>query len=189
MILIIDNYDSFTYILVDMVKKYSETLVFRNDEINLNRVRQLNPKGILISPGPGRPEDGGISYEIIRSFKGKLPILGICLGHQIMGEILGMEVNLAKRPMHGRTSMIVHQQKGLFEGIPSPLRVMRYHSLIVKPGALPEGIEITAQTAEGEIMGLSHPPSKLEGVQFHPESILSESGDQLIQNWAEMIWS
>lgn len=172
-----------------MVKKHSETTVFRNDEISLEEVGQLNPRGILISPGPGKPQDSGISLSLVRKFRGMTPILGVCLGHQIMGDILGMEVAHAIRPMHGRTSMISHDQRGLFLGLPSPLRVMRYHSLVVLPQKIPPGMRITAQTSEGEIMGLSHQADKLEGVQFHPESILSEGGDRLIKNWIEMIWS
>ncbi|MCI4671143.1 MAG: aminodeoxychorismate/anthranilate synthase component II [Bacteroidia bacterium] len=189
MILVIDNYDSFTYNLVDMVKKHQETQVFRNDEIDLPRISELNPDGILISPGPGRPKDSGISVNVVNQFQGQIPILGICLGHQIMGEILGMNVQHAHRPMHGRTSFIQHAQEGLFANIPNPMRVMRYHSLIVTPEEVPSEIKITAKTQEGEIMGLSHDKLKLNGVQFHPESILTENGNILIKNWIEMIWS
>ena len=172
-----------------MLRKHSEVDVYKNDLIDLQDIEKLSPKGILLSPGPGRPTDSGISLPAVQKLKGTVPILGICLGHQIMGEVLGAKVSHALRPMHGRTSHISHNQTGLFANLPSPLRVMRYHSLVVLPDNLPAGLALTAQTKEGEIMGFSHPILKLEGVQFHPESILTEGGDQLIKNWVQMIWS
>ncbi|MEO0897751.1 MAG: aminodeoxychorismate/anthranilate synthase component II [Bacteroidota bacterium] len=187
MILIVDNYDSFTYNLVDLVRREAAVKVVKNDEISLEEVRRLHPQGILISPGPGRPTQSGISLPIVSNFYKDYPILGVCLGHQILGEVFGQQTILAQRPMHGRTSMIQHDEQGLFKGLPSPLRVMRYHSLVVNPTHFTDKLVVTAQTEQGEIMGLRHKSLPLCGVQFHPESILSDGGRQIIQNWLEMI--
>ncbi len=189
MVLIIDNYDSFTYNLVDLVRKFTPVRVSRNDEIGLEDIACLSPSGILISPGPGRPQDSGISMAATQHFMGQIPILGVCLGHQIIGELLGMKLVHAARPMHGKTSDITHLGKGLFEDLPQPLRVMRYHSLILDGTRKDNSLEITARTLDQEIMGLSHSGLRLEGVQFHPESILSVGGETIIHNWVKSIWS
>ena len=187
MILIIDNYDSFTYNLVDLVGRFTEFDVRRNDAITVEEIEQMNPAGVLISPGPGRPEDSGVCLPFVQKHVHDTPILGVCLGHQLLGEILGGDVVRGEKPMHGKTSSISHDGSSVFKDIPSPMRVMRYHSLVVVPETLPEGLRITAQTEKGEIMGLAHEQFPLHGVQFHPESILSEHGEQLIQNWLELV--
>lgn len=185
MILVIDNYDSFTYNLVQMLGELGEELtVFRNDKVTLDKVKKLNPDRIVISPGPGRPEDGGISIEIIRAFYRRLPILGVCLGHQCLAYAFGMRVDRAKRLMHGKTSMVYHDGKGIFKGISNPFEATRYHSLLAYEPVSPE-LEVSAWTQEGEIMGLRHREYPLEGVQFHPESILTFEGKKLLQNFAK----
>ena len=187
MILVIDNYDSFVYNLVQYLGEMGERLeVFRNDKLSLSDIAKLAPEKIIISPGPGRPEDAGISCSLIREFAGKIPILGVCLGHQCIGYAFGGEVVRAERIMHGKTSLIYHNQKGIFEGITNPFEATRYHSLIVKADNLPECFEIIAQTDRKEIMGIKHKDYSIWGVQFHPESILTKEGKKLLRNFLEM---
>jgi para-aminobenzoate synthetase component 2 len=184
MILVIDNYDSFTYNLVQYLGEIGEEVVVRrNDEIGVEEIEALNPDHILISPGPCTPNEAGISLQLIEHFKGKIPILGVCLGHQAIGQAFGGDVVRAEKMMHGKTSQILHDGKTIFAGIPSPYTATRYHSLIVKKETLPDCLEITAQTAEGEIMGLRHKDYAIEGVQFHPESIITDHGLQLLRNF------
>lgn len=187
MILVIDNYDSFTYNLVQYFGELgAEPLVYRNDEITLAEIERLKPERICISPGPCTPKEAGISNEVIRQFAGRYRILGVCLGHQCMGEVYGGEVVRAGRLMHGKTSPILHNGKDLFLNLPNPFEATRYHSLIVRRETLPDCLEITAETAEGEIMGLRHKELPLWGVQFHPESILTTHGKALIKNFLEL---
>jgi para-aminobenzoate synthetase component 2 len=184
MILVIDNYDSFTYNLVQYLGEIEQDIrVYRNDEITLDEIEQLQPNHILISPGPCTPNEAGISLDLIDRFKGKYPILGVCLGHQSIGQAFGGDVVRAERLMHGKTSEVFHDGKTIFAGVPSPFVANRYHSLIVKRETLPDCLEITAETAEGEIMGLRHKQYLIEGVQFHPESIITEHGKQLLKNF------
>ena len=184
MILMIDNYDSFTYNLVQYLGELGQTLVVkRNDEITPAGVRRVAPASIVISPGPGTPEDAGVSCELIRTFAGTIPILGVCLGHQCIGQVYGGQVIRAKRPMHGKTSAIHHVKTGLFRGLPDPFEATRYHSLIVKRQGLPAALRVTAWTQDGEIMGLQHARLPVYGVQFHPESILTAAGKSLLQNF------
>lgn len=187
MILVIDNYDSFTYNLVQYLGELGEKIkVFRNDETTIKQIEKLKPKRILVSPGPGYPRDAGISTEVIRHFAGKIPILGVCLGHQAIGEVFGGRVVRAGRIMHGKTSEIYHDKKTIFKGLPNPFTATRYHSLIVERKSLPRALEISAWTKEGEIMGLRHKKFKVEGVQFHPESILTKSGKKLLANFLSL---
>ncbi|MBA2940970.1 aminodeoxychorismate/anthranilate synthase component II [Paenibacillus sp. CGMCC 1.16610] len=184
MILVIDNYDSFTYNLVQYLGEIGEeVIVRRNDEIDLAGVEALAPDHILISPGPCTPNEAGISLSLIDHFKGKIPIFGVCLGHQSIGQAFGGDVIRAERLMHGKTSEIFHDGQTLFEGLPSPFIATRYHSLIVKAETLPECLEVSARTAEGEIMALRHKEYPIEGVQFHPESIITEHGHQMLRNF------
>jgi len=184
MILMIDNYDSFTYNLVQYLGELGANIkVFRNDKITINKIKKLRPERIVISPGPGRPEDAGISCNVIRAFAGKIPILGVCLGHQCLGFVYGSHIIGAKKLMHGKTSIIYHNRKGIFHGIPNPFQATRYHSLIVEKKTLPECLEITAWTKENEIMGLKHKRYPLWGVQFHPESILTKVGKDILANF------
>jgi para-aminobenzoate synthetase component 2 len=184
MILVIDNYDSFTYNLVQYLGELGEKVeVRRNDEIDIAGIEALQPDHILISPGPCTPNEAGISLSLIEHFKGKLPILGVCLGHQSIGQVFGAEVVRAERLMHGKTSPIVNDGKTVFKGLPSPFTATRYHSLIVKRETLPDCLEISAETAEGEIMGLRHKEYPIEGVQFHPESIITDHGLQILRNF------
>lgn len=187
MILMIDNFDSFTYNLVQYLGEMGCDLeVRRNDEITIEQIRELNPEKIIISPGPCSPAEAGISVETIREFGGKIPILGVCLGHQAIGAALGGNIVRAKSLMHGKTSSVTHDGKGVFEGLPSPFDGTRYHSLVIERESLPDELEITAETADGEIMGVRHKEWKLEGVQFHPESILTgENGRELLRNFVE----
>ncbi|WP_338553858.1 aminodeoxychorismate/anthranilate synthase component II [Paenibacillus sp. KS-LC4] len=187
MILVIDNYDSFTYNLVQYLGELGEDIVVkRNDELELADIEQLAPDHILISPGPCSPNEAGISLSLIEHFKGKIPIFGVCLGHQAIGQAFGGDVIRAERLMHGKTSQMVHDGKTIFEGIPSPFTATRYHSLIVKKETLPDCLEISAETAEGEIMALRHKEYPIEGVQFHPESIISEHGLTLLRNFLKI---
>lgn len=187
MILMIDNYDSFTYNLVQYLAEMGQRLVVkRNDAITIAGIRRLKPSRIVISPGPGRPADAGISNELIRAFAGKIPILGVCLGHQCIGEVFGGQIVRAARPMHGKTSKIQHRGTGLFAGLPNPFEATRYHSLIIQPGSLPKEIKMTAWTAEKEIMGVQHVRFALFGVQFHPESILTPAGKDLLRNFLQL---
>ena len=187
MILMIDNYDSFTYNLVQYLGELGqEVKVFRNDALTVKDIKRLNPAKIVISPGPGRPEDAGISCEVVREFAGKIPILGVCLGHQAIGYVFGGKIVGAKRLMHGKTSKIYHNKKDIFKGIPNPFLATRYHSLLVERKSLPDCFEIIAQTIEFEIMGLKHKEYPLWGVQFHPESILTKSGKQILDNFIKL---
>ncbi len=184
MILMIDNYDSFTYNLVQYLGELGERLlVKRNDAITLAGIRRLRPSSIVISPGPGRPSDAGISNALIKTVAGTIPVLGVCLGHQCIGEVFGGEVVRAKRPMHGKTSRIHHANTGVLRGLPNPFDATRYHSLIVKRETLPKDLTVTAWTEEGEIMGLAHRTLPVYGVQFHPESILTTVGKDLLRNF------
>jgi anthranilate synthase/aminodeoxychorismate synthase-like glutamine amidotransferase len=184
MILMIDNYDSFTYNLVQYLGELGEELVVkRNDQITLAGIARMKPSSIVISPGPGSPKDAGISNELIARFAGTVPILGVCLGHQCIGEVFGGEVVRARRPMHGKTSKIYHTRQALFRGLPLPFEATRYHSLIVKRETLPPALAVTAWTSEGEIMGLQHRRVPVYGVQFHPESILTTAGKDLLRNF------
>ena len=187
MILMIDNYDSFTYNLVQYLGELGENLkVFRNDKITLKKIKALRPERIVISPGPGTPTEAGISKELIREFAAKVPVLGVCLGHQCIGEVYGGKVIPAKRLMHGKTSLIYHNSKGIFKNIPNPFEATRYHSLLVEKKSLPDCLEITAWTKEGEIMGLQHKDYPLFGVQFHPESILTKAGKDILRNFLKV---
>ncbi len=187
MILMLDNYDSFTYNLVQYLTELNaEVKVFRNDQISLDKVKQLHPEKIVISPGPGRPENAGISCDLIREFAGSVPILGVCLGHQAIGFVYGGNIISAGQLMHGKTSRIFHNQKTIFKGIPNPFDATRYHSLLVERVSIPECLEIVAWTKEKEIMGLKHKRYPLWGVQFHPESILTKSGKDLLKNFLKI---
>jgi anthranilate synthase/aminodeoxychorismate synthase-like glutamine amidotransferase len=187
MLLVIDNYDSFTYNLVQYFGELgANPQVKRNDAITPDEVEKMKPQKIVISPGPGRPEEAGISMELIRKFGVKIPILGVCLGHQCMGEVYGGKVVRAGRLMHGKTSPIQHDGKGVFQGLPNPFEATRYHSLIVEKNSVPSCLEVCAETAEGEIMGLRHREYPVHGVQFHPESILSKEGKDLLANFLKI---
>lgn len=184
MLLMIDNYDSFTYNIVQYLGELGEEVrTVRNDEITLKDIEAMAPERICISPGPKAPKDAGISLDILREFKGKLPILGVCLGHQAIGEAFGGKVIRAKQVMHGKTSLIAHTGEGVFKDLPSPFTVIRYHSLAIERASLPDCLEVTAWTDDGEIMGVRHKEYDIEGVQFHPESILSEHGHALFKNF------
>ena len=184
MLLMIDNYDSFTYNLVQYLGELGqELIVHRNDKITLEQVKRLRPDRIVISPGPGGPKDAGVSMRIIRELGPKIPLLGVCLGHQCIGAVYGGVVERNYRLMHGKTSMIHHGGKGVFRGLPNPFEATRYHSLVVRRQGFPEELEITAETKEKEIMGLRHRRFPIFGVQFHPESILTKSGMQILRNF------
>jgi anthranilate synthase/aminodeoxychorismate synthase-like glutamine amidotransferase len=193
MLVIIDNYDSFTYNIVQTVAANSlkegqpeDIRVFRNDKITIGEIEDLNPNRLLVSPGPCTPREAGISIEVIRYFSGKIPILGVCLGHQSMGEAFGGRVIRAKRIMHGKTSPMYHDGKGVFSGLPNPFEGMRYHSLIVEDKGLPDCFEVSCRTDEGELMGIRHKEMVLEGVQFHPESIMTPDGIPLLKNFMDI---
>jgi anthranilate synthase component 2 len=186
MLLMIDNYDSFTYNIVQYFGELGEEVrTVRNDEITVEAIAKMRPDRICISPGPKAPRDAGVSVDAIREFGGKLPILGVCLGHQAIGEAFGGRIVRAKQVMHGKTSMIAHTGEGVFKGIPSPFTVIRYHSLAIERASLPACLEVTAWTDDGEIMGVRHKEFDIQGVQFHPESILSEHGHALFRNFLE----
>ena len=195
MILVIDNYDSFTYNLVqylgELAQEFSvaeDLRVYRNDEIDLEGIDRIKPDGILISPGPGRPEDAGISMQIIAKLGKKIPILGVCLGHQSIGQVFGGKIVSAPILMHGKTSPILHENKGVFAGLESPFTATRYHSLVIEPDSIPDTLEITAWVEDGTIMGVRHRDyHHLQGVQFHPESILTENGKSLLRNFLQSL--
>ena len=186
MILMIDNYDSFVFNLVQYLKGLNEeVLVKRNDSLTIEDIKELNPDMIVISPGPCTPNEAGVSIDVIKEFKGKIPILGICLGHQTIGQVFGGRIIKGDRPIHGKVFPINHTDIGVFKGLNNPLNVTRYHSLIVEKETLPDCLEITAETEKGEIMGFKHKEYMIEGVQFHPEAILTEQGMELLDNFLE----
>ncbi len=190
MILVIDNYDSFTYNLVHLVGSHTADLkVVRNDEITVDEIRALGVDGILISPGPGRPADAGVTEEVIRELGPTVPILGVCLGHQAIGEVYGGTVTYAPSLMHGKTSSIHHDGETIFEGAADRFMATRYHSLVVDPETLPDVLEVSARTEEGVIMGFRHRDHPVEGIQFHPESVLTTEGPRLIANWLDRVQS
>ena len=185
-ILVVDNYDSFVYILVQYLGELgAEPLVYRHDEIDLAGIRELAPDGILISPGPGTPDDSGVSLDILREMGGVVPIFGVCLGMQCVGQVFGGDVVRAPEVMHGKTSFVRHDDIGVFAGLPNPLEATRYHSLIVERDTMPDVLEITASTADGLVMGLRHRELDIEGVQFHPESVLTNAGHDLLKNFLD----
>ncbi|MDG5468031.1 aminodeoxychorismate/anthranilate synthase component II [Deltaproteobacteria bacterium IMCC39524] len=187
MLLMIDNYDSFTYNLVQYLRELGEEVeVYRNDKISLAKIEALNPTRLVVSPGPCTPNEAGISVEAIKHFAGKLPILGVCLGHQSIGQAYGGKVVRADRLMHGKTSPVFHDNRELFVGLPDPFDATRYHSLLVERSSLPECLEVTAWTAEGEIMGMRHRSLPVWGMQFHPESILTVAGMDMLNNFLQM---
>jgi anthranilate synthase/aminodeoxychorismate synthase-like glutamine amidotransferase len=187
MILMIDNYDSFTYNLVHYLGELGEkVLVFRNDKITLEEIGKLNPDMVVISPGPCTPREAGISVDLIKEFAGRIPILGVCLGHQSIGYAFGGNIVRAKRLLHGKTSEIYHDGRTIYEGVPTPFEATRYHSLLVEDSSLPNELEVTAWTDEDEIMGIRHKGYLIEGVQFHPESILTKHGKDLLRNFIKI---
>jgi para-aminobenzoate synthetase component II len=187
MILMVDNYDSFTFNLVQYLGELGEELcVHRNDQITLEEITQMKPDLIMISPGPCTPNEAGISVPIVEHFSGKIPILGVCLGHQSIAQAFGGKVIRAERVMHGKTSPVFHDGKTLFKGLPSPFQATRYHSLMVEKASLPACLEVSAWTEEGEIMGIRHKDLLVEGLQFHPEAILTEHGKELLRNFIEL---
>lgn len=195
MLIVIDNYDSFTYNLVQYLGELgsdfpvaAEIHVYRNDQISLEQIRQLQPDGVVISPGPGRPEDAGISLALIHQLGPTLPILGVCLGHQSIGQVFGGQIVSAPELMHGKTSQVSHTGVGVFQGLDNPLTATRYHSLVIEQQTCPEVLEITAWVADGTIMGVRHRNyPHIEGVQFHPESVLTTSGKQLLRNFLKQL--
>jgi anthranilate synthase/aminodeoxychorismate synthase-like glutamine amidotransferase len=183
-VLLIDNYDSFVYNLVQELGELgAEPDVFRNDAIDVDGIRAAAPDAIVISPGPGRPESAGVSMDVVRTFAGEIPILGVCLGHQCIGEVYGGLIVSAPTLMHGKTSQIHHDGRGVFAGLPDPFVATRYHSLVIEPASVPDLLEVTARTSDGVVMGLRHRELAVEGVQFHPESILTPSGPNLLANF------
>ncbi len=187
MILMIDNYDSFTYNLVQYLEQMGEeVMVYRNDEVTLDQIEEMHPDAIFLSPGPGSPEGAGITVDVIRRFHATIPIMGICLGHQAIGYAFGADVVRAGRLMHGKTSGIINDGKTIFKGVPSPFEAGRYHSLILRRESMPPCLEISAETEEGEIMGVRHHEYPVEGIQFHPESILTPNGKRVIKNFITM---
>jgi anthranilate synthase component II len=187
MLLMIDNYDSFTYNLVQYFQELGEDVrVYRNDEIGLHDVQKMKPSKIVISPGPCTPNEAGVSVPVIREFAGKIPILGVCLGHQSIGQAFGGKIVRAAKVMHGKTSMIRHDGKGVFKDLENPFEATRYHSLVIEKSSVPDVLEVTASTDDGEIMGVRHKKLLVEGIQFHPESILTKEGKHLLQNFLVM---
>lgn len=187
MLLIIDNYDSFTYNLVQYFGELKADMkIYRNDAITIEEIKRLKPQRIVISPGPGRPEDAGVSVDIIRELGGKVPILGVCLGHQAIGYAYGGKIIHAKELMHGKTSQISHDHQGLFEGIKDPFEATRYHSLVIERKSLPQCLTVTAWTKDDEIMGVKHNELPIWGVQFHPESILTNAGKDILRNFLKL---
>jgi anthranilate synthase/aminodeoxychorismate synthase-like glutamine amidotransferase len=186
-ILLVDNYDSFTYNLVQELGELgAEPIVHRNDAIDVPGIRSQRPDAIVISPGPGRPDESGISLQVVEQLAGEIPILGVCLGHQCIGQVFGGEVVLAPVIMHGKTSQVSHDGKGVFAGLPDPFVATRYHSLVIDPGSVPACLEVTATAPDGTIMGLRHRELLVEGVQFHPESVLTTSGPKLLENFLSL---
>lgn len=186
MFLMIDNYDSFVYNLVRYVRELNEEIiVVRNDHISIEEIEALNPEGIIISPGPKRPEDAGISEAVVEYFKERMPILGICLGHQVIGHVFGASIIQGKEPVHGKVHPVYHQKTGLYQGIPVPFNATRYHSLIIDPSSIGDDLEVTSQTDDGTIMGIRHKYFNVEGVQFHPEAELTEYGHELLKNFIQ----
>ncbi len=184
MLLLIDNYDSFTYNLYQYLSELGEEVkVVRNDQTSIEEIERMQPARIVISPGPSTPQNAGISNDVVRHFGGRLPLLGVCLGHQCIGFSYGGRVGQARRIMHGKSSLIRHDGKGVFKGLPNPFSAIRYHSLIVEEEGLPESLEVTARTEDGEIMGLRHKEHMVEGIQFHPESFMTEVGKELLRNF------
>ncbi|HJM82739.1 MAG TPA: aminodeoxychorismate/anthranilate synthase component II [Nitrospinota bacterium] len=184
MLLLLDNYDSFTYNLAQyLIELGQDVKVYRNDQISIGEVKRLDPEHIVISPGPKTPSEAGISMGLVRAFNGKIPILGVCLGHQSIAAALGATIVKARLLMHGKTSPILHDGEGVYKGIKSPFDATRYHSLIVEEDSLPKALEITSRTPEGEIMGIRHKSAPTEGVQFHPESIICQNGKDLLKNF------
>ena len=184
MLLMIDNYDSFTYNLVQYFGELGQDVkVYRNDQVTVDEINKLAPDHIVISPGPCTPNEAGVSIDVIKAFAGKQPILGVCLGHQAIGQAFGGQIVHAKELMHGKTSLVHHNGEGVFKGLPSPFEATRYHSLVIERETLPDCLGITAWTDDGEIMGVRHKEFMIEGVQFHPESILSEHGHDLLRNF------
>jgi para-aminobenzoate synthetase component II len=187
MLLMIDNYDSFTYNLVQYFGELkADPLVFRNDQITIEKIKKLKPKQIVISPGPCTPKEAGISNDVIREFSGKIPLLGVCLGHQCIGHVFGGEIIRAKQIMHGKTSDIYHDKKEIFKKLPNPFRATRYHSLLINKKGFPKELEVTAWTQQDEIMGVRHKHHPTWGVQFHPESVLTQSGKELLKNFLDL---
>jgi len=188
MVLVIDNYDSFVYNLVQYLGELGEEpLVYRNDAVSVERIEELAPSHIVISPGPCTPLEAGVSNDAIRAFAGRTPILGVCLGHQAIGHVFGGKVVRAPRLMHGKTSLIEHDGRRVFAGVPSPFRATRYHSLVIERETIPECLAITAETDWGEVMGVRHREYAVEGVQFHPEAILTEHGHQMLRNFIDQV--
>jgi anthranilate synthase/aminodeoxychorismate synthase-like glutamine amidotransferase len=183
-VLVVDNYDSFVYNLVQELGELgADPIVFRNDAIDVDGIRAERPDAVLISPGPGRPDDGGVSLDVVRELGGEIPLLGVCLGHQCIGQAFGGEIVAAPRLMHGKTSEIHHDGAGIFAGLPNPFVATRYHSLVVRPDSVPADMEVTATSTDGVVMGLRHRTLPIEGVQFHPESVLTASGPALLANF------
>jgi len=188
MIIMIDNYDSFTYNLVQYIRQLGATVkVVRNDDLSVDGIISLKPSGLVISPGPGRPEVAGISVPVIKRLSGQIPILGVCLGHQAIAVAFGGKIGAAKHLMHGKTSDIISNKKTLYSGIRSPFKAMRYHSLAVIRSSLPDCLEVTSETADGEIMGIRHNKYPTEGIQFHPESIMTSVGKRILKNFVQQV--
>ncbi len=187
MILLLDNYDSFTYNLVQYLREMAADIqVFRNDALTLDAIAAARPTALVLSPGPGRPEDAGLTCAAIRTFSGQIPILGVCLGHQAIGQVFGAQVVHARQLMHGKTSDVTSDGKGLFEGLARPFKAMRYHSLVLERASLPAVLEVTATSEDGEIMGVRHGLHLTEGIQFHPESIMTPVGKRILRNFLKM---
>ncbi len=188
MILVIDNYDSFTYNLVHLIGQHtSELEVVRNDAVSIDEIGEMNPDGILISPGPGRPDEAGITEDVIRTFGEKTPILGVCLGHQAIGEVFGGQIAHAPSLMHGKTSQVFHDASGILKNVPQGFTATRYHSLVVERTSVPDCLTVTARTEDNVVMGLRHVSWRVEGIQFHPESVLTTEGPQIVENWLASI--
>ncbi|HEX9201932.1 MAG TPA: aminodeoxychorismate/anthranilate synthase component II [Acidobacteriaceae bacterium] len=187
MLLVIDNYDSFTYNLVQFLGELgAEPVVRRNDQVTVEEIANGGFRGLVISPGPGEPKDAGISLKAIRELGGRMPILGVCLGHQAIGEAFGGHIVRAPRPIHGKSSRVKHDGRGIFAGVPDGMEVARYHSLVIEPQSCPDVLEVTAETADGIIMGVRHRSLPIEGVQFHPESVLTGNGMQILSNFVQL---